>query len=54
MNKIYTLKKNLKIPEDLKEADEKKREKIESILGRRFKDYEWDNYKSLTRDRQKN
>ena len=54
MNKIYTLKKNLKIPEDLKSIDSKKREKVEAILGRKFEDWEWDTYKNITRDRQKN
>jgi len=54
MKKTYILKKDVKIPDELKASDALKRSKVEAIMGRKLTNYEWDSYKRLIMQRPKN
>ena len=53
MKKDYFLKP-FKKNEKLDEIDRKKRDKVETIMGKKLSDYEWLNYNRLTLPRNKN
>lgn len=53
MKHTYTLKKNLEIPQDLKDLDNIKRKKVEAIIGK-LTDFQWTEHKKLFTLKNKN